>query len=627
MKSTTKSRRSSRKASSKKASPSRKASSKRASSSRKASSKKASTSRKPRQVRLSPVTPIPVQKVCSSRKTKAYPNRYLKTDLIREAFDSNPDMTVAERRMILSMPVKDLCNFLSSNPRVTDNQRYAYVEVSSGISRPRPVVRGTAGILGRNRMPDSRCITSSRKPLKDHQKNVVKALQKYRGVIAVHQVGTGKTLTAVTASQCFLDQNPDSKVIVLTPTSLQGNFKKEVLAYGGNPNDPRYEFYTLQGFMLATKRGETNCTNKMLIVDEAHNLRAIPGFVMGKPTGIMADSVIQCSKKAKKVLLLTATPVVNGPSDMISLLAMINGTDPMKEKDFDKMLADNPRSVIDMFKCKVSFYERGEEVKEKYPERKDKNVFLKMSPEYYEKYTRVQTQELDPYLQQIFKNIYNSTSDLTRFYNGVRRASNNLEQENSPKVNWIMKKINKTGKKHKFVVFSHFIEAGSKLLIRRLLADDVPFAYIDGTMNMRAREEAVRLYNENKIKVLIISKAGGEGLDLKGTREIVLMEPSWNETTVDQVIGRGIRYESHEHLSPSKRKVKVSRLFMIKPEEYENKRQLLKMPFEDVKVWSETRDEPLSVDLYLYKLSKKKQEANSSFIDMLKNVSIETRGC
>ena len=71
------------------------------------------------------------------------------------------------------------------------------------------------------------------------------------------------------------------------------------------------------------------------------------------------------------------------------------------------------------------------------------------------------------------------------------------------------------------------------------------------------RDQMVRDYNENKIKALLLSRAGGEGLDLKGTRLIQLLEPHWNEEALKQVTGRGIRYRSHSHLPEDQRKVHV----------------------------------------------------------------------
>ena len=58
--------------------------------------------------------------------------------------------------------------------------------------------------------------------------------------------------------------------------------------------------------------------------------------------------------------------------------------------------------------------------------------------------------------------------------------------------------------------------------------------------------------------LLLASGAGSEGLDLKGTRLMQLLEPHWNESRLDQVIGRGIRYRSHEGLPPEDRNGKVT---------------------------------------------------------------------
>lgn len=52
-------------------------------------------------------------------------------------------------------------------------------------------------------------------------------------------------------------------------------------------------------------------------------------------------------------------------------------------------------------------------------------------------------------------------------------------------------------------------------------------------------------YNEGATRVLLLSAAGGEGLDLKETDEVHVMEPHWNDPVVQQVIGRAVRFRSH----------------------------------------------------------------------------------
>ena len=59
------------------------------------------------------------------------------------------------------------------------------------------------------------------------------------------------------------------------------------------------------------------------------------------------------------------------------------------------------------------------------------------------------------------------------------------------------------------------------------------------------------------IDVILLSSSGAEGLDLKNTRQIHIMEPHWNNAKINQVIGRGIRYKSHEKLNKKDRNVSV----------------------------------------------------------------------
>ena len=58
---------------------------------------------------------------------------------------------------------------------------------------------------------------------------------------------------------------------------------------------------------------------------------------------------------------------------------------------------------------------------------------------------------------------------------------------------------------------------------------------------------ATREENKNGdiIKVIIISRAGAEGIDFKCIRQIHLMEPWYNLNRIDQIVGRGVRTFSH----------------------------------------------------------------------------------
>lgn len=550
----------------------------------------------------------PGEKVCTAYKYKDYPDRYTKQEIIDLTRAKLGIKTTVSRKK----PLKELCNALNID----------YIKKEPKVKKTVRISKKPSYIPRSPERVSSRCINKSQLPLKEHQKKVVKYLRNHRGVIAVHQVGSGKTLTAVTASQCYLADHPRGRVIVLTPTSLQQNFKKEVRAYGADPEDPRYEFHTLQGFLLASRKGEVNCKGAFLIIDEAHNLRNPPKVGRGgKKEGITAEAVIECAKKAYKVLLLTATPVVNRPSDIITLKAIVDGESPMTEKRFEEIVED-PALFKKEFKCVFSFYTtRSQEVMDEYPEARTHVVPMRMTSKFLRAYEEIERAEEDA-AQAMF-----GDANVKVFYNGVRRAVNSIEQEYSPKVDFVVKKISEKLKKNpanKAVVFSHFLEAGMKLVIKRLNKAKISYIHIDGSMSQKKRKEAVDRYNANKVTVLLISKAGGEGLDLKGTRQIFILEPAWNETSMEQVIGRGVRYRSHIHLPKKEQKVDIYRILMVKPEEADNWEKLSKMSLKEVENSVIGR---VGVDLYLYKLSELKDKLNNMFLKDLQKISIEKSKC
>ncbi len=74
--------------------------------------------------------------------------------------------------------------------------------------------------------------------------------------------------------------------------------------------------------------------------------------------------------------------------------------------------------------------------------------------------------------------------------------------------------------------------------------------------------EVKGLTNENnkdghKIKIVLVSKAGSEGIDLKYIRQVHILEPWYNMNRIDQIIGRAVRNFSHKDLEFEKRNVQI----------------------------------------------------------------------
>jgi superfamily II DNA or RNA helicase len=439
--------------------------------------------------------------------------------------------------------------------------------------------------------------------IKKHQLNVANHLINDRGAIVVHSVGTGKTLLAIATAQCLLLKKEVNKIIVVTPTSLQENFKKQMNMYNKNINIKNYYFYTIQSLVIAIENEDTiNCSDALVIIDEAHNIRTLDGTRF--------NFIEKYIKKARKVLLLTATPLINYKYDIINLVSLIRGKSAISIEEFNSLLLKENKKLLEEYLNNIfSFYIKDSNKQDiNFPNKKINEIFLTMDENYLKMYENIEKGNVAKIPDFSGKNI-------NVFYNGVRRASNIIDKK-SPKIDWIIEKI-LDHPKQKFVIFSHFINMGIKPIMTKLDKYKIKYSHVTGDINIKQRQEAVDDYNNNNITVLFISKAGSEGLDLKNTSFIIILEPAWNENSIEQIIGRGVRYKSHASMPLSKRNVIIYKLYLIKPIELKNLNKITNNNFLDYK------GEMLSVDLYLRNYSWLKQQQLITFFKLLQKFKID----
>jgi hypothetical protein len=105
--------------------------------------------------------------------------------------------------------------------------------------------------------------------------------------------------------------------------------------------------------------------------------------------------------------------------------------------------------------------------------------------------------------------------------------------------------------------------------------------------------------NGDKVKLILISAAGVEGLNLRNIRHVHILDPYWNETRITQVIGRAVRFCSHVDLPVDERVVDVYRYHSTRKGGF-----------------------PL-VDSYIENYAKKKRETENSFLDAVKEAAID----
>ena len=112
---------------------------------------------------------------------------------------------------------------------------------------------------------------------------------------------------------------------------------------------------------------------------------------------------------------------------------------------------------------------------------------------------------------------------------------------------------------------------------------------------------AIDNFEGKKVKVVLISKAAGEGIDFKNIRQVHIMEPWYNMNRAEQIIGRGVRNLSHCALPFEKRNVEI---------------------FMHATVMSGSEDEE-PADLYIYRLAERKSVEIGRVSRIVKEVAVD----
>ncbi len=126
-----------------------------------------------------------------------------------------------------------------------------------------------------------------------------------------------------------------------------------------------------------------------------------------------------------------------------------------------------------------------------------------------------------------------------------------------------------------------------------------------------------------EFQVILLTEAGGEGLTLKGVKGVHILESDKNEAKIQQVIGRAIRYKSHEDLPEEERYCNVWRYFSV-PQDSIQRIAIDKLEAtihpdgtKLSEVWSING---IDANLYTQGLTKEKQK--DIFLDLMKKASV-----
>lgn len=425
-----------------------------------------------------------------------------------------------------------------------------------------------------------------RTELQPQQERVVERIKdpKQPGLVVAHGLGSGKTLTSIAAQEAL---GMPSQVVV--PASLQENYAKERRKHLKGKSQPA-QIMSMQNIA----RKGTPPSAPLMVVDEAHRARE-GGTKIQKVLG---------QNEAEKRLLLTGSPFYNHPADIAPLVNLAAGERvlPNSRADFSKKyIAEekvrpgffdrlrgvrpgiretlNPRARRDLgdtFQKWVDYYPGSPT---DFPSVERENVNVPMTKEQLEVYDTMMKKAPPWVAMKIRSRLPPSKQEskqLNAFLSATRQVSNTTApfntdpeaEQHDPKIDLAFQKLKEQfegNPQSKAVIYSNYLDAGLNPYKNRLTEANIPYGEFTGEMPKSKRDALVQQYNEGKIRALLLSSAGGEGLDLKGTRLMQILEPHWNSEKLKQVEGRGIRYKSHADLPPEQRNVLVQNFLATRP--------------------------------------------------------------
>lgn len=434
--------------------------------------------------------------------------------------------------------------------------------------------------------------------LRWQQERALKKMDQNGGVILDHSMGSGKTLVFLTAAQRAQEKDPNGKVLIISPASTTRNIDREIKKYNIKLNRKNLN---VMSYEQATRKADELKKDKyvLAVADEAQKLR-------NTNTKRHAE-LSQIIEGADRRLLATATPVYNKVSDIAPLVNIAAGGGhvlPEEHKAFEddfvryetiqapflkwvllnappKQVSTlkNKKKLSDILNTYVDSYDTKNDPEElkHFPVVTHKVVQVPMSPIQHALYKDMEGKLPWPLRLKVRLNSTltpSETAKLQAFSSGVRQASNDVTKfmpkyvEATPKIRTAVDSVQhgiKTDKNFKGIIYSNYLKSGVEAYAKELDKRKIPYVVFDGGMTKNQKYKALDDYNEGKVKIILVTSSGGEGLNTIGTKKVQILEPWFNNSKIDQVIGRASRYDSHAKLPKDQRQVEVERYESVFP--------------------------------------------------------------
>ena len=173
--------------------------------------------------------------------------------------------------------------------------------------------------------------------------------------------------------------------------------------------------------------------------------------------------------------------------------------------------------------------------------------------------------------------------------------------------------------KPKFVLYTGTETAEEKEIIRNVY--NGAWNFVPPEIADQLRERANNNMYGEIIKIIMITASGAEGINLKNTRYVHIVEPYWHMVRPEQVIGRARRICSHDELPEEMRTVKVFFYVTTFTEEQMTDEKNIELRIRDVSRLD--KKTPVTTDETLYEIASMKQRINNQILRTIKETAVD----
>jgi len=393
------------------------------------------------------------------------------------------------------------------------------------------------------------------------EEGILFAVRKGRSIIA-DEMGLGKTIQAIGAAELLRKEFNINSVLILCPTSLKYQWKKEIekftgdtaLVIEGNHLKRREQyaqdiFYKIVSYQSANNDIKIlkSLSTDLLIMDEAQRLK---------------NWNTQIAKAAKRIksqytVVLSGTPLENKIEELYAIAQYVNPyclgpyyrfiDNCLVKSDTGKTIGYKNLNEVGNLISNILIRRKKSDVHIQLPARMDKILFVPMTQEQKGMHDEFKS-SLAQLIMKWQKMRFLSESDRRRLLllmNQMRMVCDStyiLDQKTrfDTKIDELLAILDEflDGSEEKTVIFSQW-ERMTRLVAAELDERGIQYEYLHGGVPSAKRKELMDNFVTNPdCRVFLSTDAGSTGLNLQAASLIVNLDLPWNPAVLEQRIAR-----------------------------------------------------------------------------------------